>query len=119
MTTAQVVETSVTVTNSSSFSTLTRTITLDKRSKMYNYEVIANYWVVYKQKDNVLLFFPVNSEIIVWLYVFFFLCACATNKSTVTFLQHFFRDARASVRTGSYAPDMYLCNLLSKDLWFL
>ena len=38
------------------------------------------------------------------MYVFFFLCACATNKSIVTFLQHFFRDARASVRTGSYAP---------------
>ena len=58
--------------------------------------------------DNVLSFFPVNSEII-FLYFFFLLCACATNKSTVTFLRHFFRYARASVRTGSYAPGVFRC----------
>ena len=58
--------------------------------------------------------------------MFFFLCACATNKSTFTFLQHFLTDARASVRTGSYAPaiegrreegraeDVYSLNLLCR-----
>ena len=39
---------------------------------MYNYEVIASYWVVYKQRDTVLSFFPVNSEIIFCMFSFFY-----------------------------------------------
>ena len=70
-----------------------------------------------KQRDNFLSFFPVNSEII--FCMFFFLCACATNKSTFTFLQHFLTGACASVRTGSYAPDciMQTQSLFSRVPW--
>ena len=32
--------------------------------------MIANYWVVYKQRDNVLSFFPVNFEIIFCMFSF-------------------------------------------------
>ena len=35
---------------------------------MYNYEAIASYGAVYKQRDNVLSFFPVNSEIILCMF---------------------------------------------------
>ena len=78
MTTAQIVETSVTVTNGS-FQNYTHPITLDKLSKMYNYEVIASYWVVYKQRDNILSFFPVNSEIIFCMFCFFYVHVLQIN----------------------------------------
>ena len=67
-----------------------------KLSKMYNYEMIASYWVVYKQRGNVVSFVSVNSEILLCMFTF-----CYAH-STLTFLRPFFRYARASVRTGSY-----------------
>ena len=82
------------------------TRTLDKLSKLYNYEVIASYRVVYKQRDNVLSFFPVNSQIICCIFSFFYAHVLQINP-LLPFFNVFFRDARASVRTGSYAPGLY------------
>ena len=70
---------------------------------MCNYEGMASYCVVYKQRDNVLSSFSVNSEIILCMFSFCY------AQSTLTFLRHFFRYARASVRTGSYAPELTCC----------
>ena len=36
------------------------------------------------------------------------------DKSTLTFLRHFFSDARTSVRTGSYAPALLISRISKK-----
>ena len=74
MTTAQIVETSVTVTNGSLQNyTHPDDHTRHKlKVKCTTMKSIASYSVVFKQRDNVLSFFPVNSEIIFCMFSFFY-----------------------------------------------
>ena len=76
-----------------------------KLSKMCNYEAIASYWVVYKKRDNVLSFFPVNSVISLCMFSFAIAHLLQINPLLPS-LDSFFRYAHASVRPGSYAPAM-------------